>query len=156
MRKNSLRRETLTSSRRSMLRRCSSRLPQRWASRVLSRGSKEWRRIKADRSRNGMMIVACGHPAQSASMFKRRAFTLWVEFRSAWRGVLLALFASVALMAAALATDVPASGGPNDHVIVREGATGFQGGGGPVAFPATTLVVKLPDDWAVTRPRFEG
>jgi len=44
----------------------------------------------------------------------------------------------------------------DDHVLVIDRALSVQSVGSPGAYTEVALPVRLPDDWAVTRPRFEG
>ncbi len=51
---------------------------------------------------------------------------------------------------------LPARADAGDHVLVIDKAVSVQTVGSPGAYTELALPVRLPDDWAVTRPRFEG
>ena len=61
------------------------------------------------------------------------------------------IVAALAWVAAAL----PARAA-DDHVLVIDRALSVQSVGSPSAYTEVALPVRLPDDWATTRPRFEG
>jgi two-component system sensor histidine kinase UhpB len=86
-------------------------------------------------------------PAQCASMLKPFAFAPTAR----------ALARCCAAAAIAWAAGVlPARADAGDHVLVIDKAVSVQTVGSPGAYTELALPVRLPDDWAVTRPRFEG
>jgi two-component system, NarL family, sensor histidine kinase UhpB len=72
-------------------------------------------------------------------------------FTRAWAAVWLALWLGLAGLGAAM--PARAAGEP---VVVIDKALSVQSIGEPAALKQITLPVMLPDDWAASRPRFEG
>ena len=84
-------------------------------------------------------------------MFKRLAFTAMAGPR-VWHGALL-LALVVALLATLQPTPAHAAAEP---VLVLRQALSANDPATSAAFPETAQTVDLPDDWSVSRPRFEG
>jgi signal transduction histidine kinase len=89
-------------------------------------------------------------------MFKRLALALSTGLTFGQHLAALARLASAGLAVALLIATAPPALAAGDKVLVINKAVAVHGGGEQVVFPPTTLAVKLPDDWAVSRPRFEG
>jgi signal transduction histidine kinase len=79
-------------------------------------------------------------------MINRPALFAAAALRTRWCVVALALLWGCALQARAA----------DGEVLVIDNAVSVHGGGEPLSFTQFALPVSLPDDWSLTRPRFEG
>ena len=94
-------------------------------------------------------------PAQSGRMFKRPALAVAALLPSRCGRLALALVL-VLVLAMLLAMNPTLARADDAQRVLITQAVAVQSVGDPIAFTSLARPVRLPDDWSVTRPRFEG